>query len=62
MGRRIEGLTFGTMAVETIRIAGSLPKGSETGENIDIMRGKHRYPATISEAFKLFKQLRWQKK
>lgn len=62
MGRRIEGLGFGTLAVDTIRVVRSLPKGEVTGENIRKMRGSQRYPSTISDAFKLFKRLAWRRK
>jgi hypothetical protein len=61
MGRRIEGLTIGTEAVKVIRIVRELPEGDYDGFGVNYIRGSHKYPETIREAFNLFKRV-WQKR
>ena len=61
MGRRLESIGFGTLAVDIIRLVDSLPKDEFHEWGVNYMLGKHRYPSSIMDALKLFKRV-WPKK
>ena len=61
MGRRLESIGFGTLAVDIIKLVDSLPKDDFQEWGVNYMLGKHRYPSTIKDALKLFKRA-WQRK